>query len=116
VYISVLVLEEAEGGDSKAAKRRVESLFGIPVLGLTPESQSLAEALIQSGCIPYNYAEDAFHIAIATTNGIDYLVTWNFSHINNAVTKRKIARVCEEMGYECPVICSPEELSGDIYD
>ena len=114
VYISVLVLEEASGGDPGAAERRLEALGGIPVLGLTTEAQNLAEALIQSGSIPIQHTEDAMHIALATTHGMDFLVTWNFTHINNAILKREIAGVCEENGYECPVICSPEELSGGM--
>ena len=45
-------------------------------------------------------------------NGMDYLVTWNFAHINNARLKRSVARVVEAHGFRCPVICSPDELTG----
>ena len=41
-----------------------------------------------------------------------YVETWNFRHINNAEMKARIRAVIEEAGYECPVICSPEELGG----
>lgn len=60
-----------------------------------------------------SHSEDALHIALATINGMDFLVTWNFHHINNAKMKKEIAKVAEENGYECPVICSPEELEGE---
>jgi len=52
------------------------------------------------------------HIAIAATQGVDYLLTWNFKHINNAETKALITRVVEASGLECPILCSPEELGG----
>ncbi len=50
------------------------------------------------------------HIAIAVTNGADYLVTWNFRHIANAVLRSRIEHVCRQAGYEPPVICTPNEL------
>ena len=111
--ISTLGLEEAGGGDPSAATKRLEALEGMPVLSLTAEIENLATALIADGPIPENHAEDALHIAIAAINGMDFLLTWNFSHINNAVMKREITKVCEGRGYECPVICSPEELVGE---
>ena len=33
-------------------------------------------------------------------------------HINNAEMKAKIRAAIEALGYECPIICSPEELGG----
>lgn len=113
LYISALVLAEARGGDPVAAEKRLDALKEIPVLGISEEAENLAVALVEVGPIPESYSEDALHIALATTNGMDYLLTWNFHHINNARLKRDIAGVAEENGYECPVICSPEELEGE---
>ena len=61
--------------------------------------------------IPASCPEDALHIA--TVNGLDLIVTWNFSHINNPFTRMLIRQVVENSGYECPEICSPDELLGD---
>lgn len=113
LYISALVLEEAGSGDVVAAEKRLEALKEIPVLEISEEAEYLAAVLVEVGPIPKSHSEDALHVALATTNGMDYLVTWNFHHINNAKIKRDIARVAEENGYECPVICSPEELAGE---
>lgn len=33
-----------------------------------------------------------------------------FENINNAATEEAIKSVCERQGFQCPVICSPEEL------
>ena len=109
LYISALVLEEAGCGDPIEAKKRLENLKGIPILGISDEAEALAAALV-AGPIPENYAEDALHIALAAVNGMDFLLTWNFHHINNAMMKNQIIRIVEKQGYECPVICSPEEL------
>ena len=53
------------------------------------------------------------HIAIAATQGMDYLVTWNFKHINNASTRTMVVNVVSNSGFVCPVLCSPEELMGE---
>jgi hypothetical protein len=53
------------------------------------------------------------HIAIATVNGVDYLLTWNCAHIANAVMRGQIENVCRTAGYEPPVLCTPEELMED---
>ncbi|MBM4306772.1 MAG: type II toxin-antitoxin system VapC family toxin [Deltaproteobacteria bacterium] len=51
--------------------------------------------------------------AIATVHGIDYLMTWNCVHLANATITKTVARVCRQEGFECPVICTPEELLGE---
>lgn len=112
-YISVLVLEESKEGDPVEAGKRLEALKGLPVLEITDEAKSLALALLEVGPVPKTHPEDALHIALATINGMDYLITWNFHHINNAIMKKGITKVAEEKGYECPIICSTEELEGE---
>lgn len=109
-FISALVEEEISGGDPIAAARRLEAVTNIPSVPTTSEAELLAEALMASKAVPENSVRDALHIAIAATQGIDYLVTWNFKHINNAETKAVITRVVEADGWVCPIICSPEEL------
>lgn len=70
----------------------------------------MAKNLIALGAVPKNSEEDALHIGIAAAAGMDYLLTWNFKHINNAETRQAIATVIEQQGFVCPVLCSPEEL------
>ena len=66
--------------------------------------------IIEGHGIPEEYPEDAIHVAIAAVNGIDVLVTWNFSHLNNPFTRMLVRQVVENAGYQCPEICSPDEL------
>ena len=71
--------------------------------------------LLTARAVPANSARDALRIAIAATQGAEYLLAWNFKHINNAETRALIARVVEKQGFRCPVLCSPEELGGTDY-
>ena len=113
LHISALVIQEAEQGDTEAAQKRIAAISKIPVLSISDEAERLASLLIKDGPIPEKCPEDALHIAIATVNGMDFLLTWNFAHINNAQMKAKITSVIKAEGYQCPTICSPEELLGE---
>jgi hypothetical protein len=107
---SQLVLQEAGAGDPTAAKERLAALDSVTLLDATEEAAELAEQLLASGAIPARAAEDAGHIAIAVTNGVEYLVTWNCRHIANATMRSHIERICRNAGYEPTIICTPDEL------
>ena len=107
------MIEEIGSGDLVAAKRRLSVIEKIPVLEATENSKILAKALIAENAIPKSSAEDALHISIAAVQEIDFLLTWNFKHINNANTRGRISKVITQWDYICPVLCSPEELVND---
>jgi predicted nucleic acid-binding protein len=112
LYISALVIQEASQGDNEVANKRLNTLSGIPILRITDKSQFIAQSLIDENAIPSAFEEDALHIAIASANGINLLLTWNFKHINNVFTKSKIIRCIENQGLIAPEICSPDEILG----
>lgn len=107
---SEIVRDEAAGGDPEAARARLTELSHVAILGLSAEAATLAEDLLSSDALPRPASQDALHIAIAVTNSIDYLVTWNLRHIANAVARTAIERACRRAGYRPPLICTPEEL------
>lgn len=115
IYISVMVVEEVQAGDPSAAERRLTAIAGLPILETNEAAESLAQMLIDEEHIPADSVEDALHIALATVHGMDFLLTWNFRHINNAQMKTRIRNAVESVGYRCPVICSPEELEGETW-
>ncbi len=110
LFISQMVIQEANAGDAAAAQQRLQALEGVPLLELNAEVEAFARRLITDGPLPQQAVEDALHIAVATMNGMDYLLTWNFKHIANATMRYKIERVCRLEGYEPPIICTPQEL------
>ncbi len=114
--ISVLVEEEISQGDVNAANLRLDKVSEIPSLLISDEATKIAELLLLNGAVPKGSEEDALHIAIASAQGTDYLLTWNFKHINNAETRTAIIELVESCGYICPQLCSPEELGGTSND
>lgn len=110
LFTSALVIAEASNGHSEAAARRLESLQGIAELLIDKEVQNFAERLIAEGGIPDVAKADALHIAVAAVHNIDYLLTWNCRHIDNATRKPIIRAICAAAGYSYPEICTPLEL------
>ena len=110
LFISPLVIAEAELGDPSAAAARLDALRGIEAVDASEESDALAEALLNEVPLPEKATSDAEHIAVAVVAGAEYLLTWNFKHIANPVLREQIAEVCRSKGYTSPTLCSPEEL------
>lgn len=114
--ISILVEEEISRGDAKAAQLRLAAVADLPILVISDEATRIADLLLAKGAVPIGSEEDALHIGIAAAQGADFLLTWNFKHINNAETKAAIVRLVESCGYACPQLCAPEELGGSADD
>jgi len=110
LFASDAVIAEAGRGDPEAATRRLEALAGIPLLDATQDAQDLTDEILRTATMPPKAAVDAAHVAIATVHGLDFLLTWNCTHIANASNRPKIEKVCRSLGYQVPVICTPFEL------
>lgn len=87
-------------------------LEGIPRLALSDEAISLAGDFIAKGLLPSKAADDGLHIAMATSFSVDYLLTWNCTHIANPELQAKLAKFLQQRGLFLPFICTPEELLG----
>lgn len=108
--ISPLVILECLAGDPAQAARRL-SLLGSVTLFESRDLASLQSALlVPTGPIPLKAANDAIHIAYAAVYACEYLLTWNFRHLANAHIRRRVDNIVEVLGYEPPVICTPDEL------
>jgi hypothetical protein len=112
VYISEEVIREI----NRAPEPRKSQLAGLVgemkplLLEVDREAEELAERYIKEGIIPVKYRSDALHIAIAVTNGIAVIVSWNFEHIVKLKTRIMVNGVNRLLGYRDVEICSPEEV------
>jgi hypothetical protein len=113
---SQLVVLEASGGDPVAARERLNVLSGLKIADSGDAADALAAALIAAAALPPNSARDALHVAIAATNGIDFLLTWNCSHLANAMLRDKIEGTRAAAGFRPPFIATPEQLFDEDYN
>jgi predicted nucleic acid-binding protein len=113
LFTSEMVLVEARLGDPVAVQKRIEKLQSIPDLEITEEVVLFAQKLVEDGALPKEAMNDAIHLAVSAVHGVDYLLTWNCRHLDNAERKPLIRSVCAVAGYRCPEICTPQELMGE---
>jgi hypothetical protein len=113
LFISQFVVDEASSGDPVAAARRLDALNGLALLDISDAAAGLAVELVDKGGLPSKAKVDALHVAIAADNGMDYLLTWNCTHIANAALRGRIEAICRACGVEPPTICTPLELMQD---
>ena len=111
-FVSQVVIDEASGGDPTEVQKRLATISSLPALEVTQDAQALTEAIMATGILPVHAVRDAAHVAVAAVHAVDYLLTWNCRHLANAQITRRIALVCEELGHQIPIICTPEELMG----
>jgi hypothetical protein len=110
VYVSELVLLEAQQGDPEAAKRRLEIVGAFPLLEVSDAIRTLAGSYVQEIPLPHHSGADALHMAIASWHRMDYLLIWNCRHIARGFVKRRLLEVNSLKGLPSPTICTPEEL------
>jgi hypothetical protein len=112
-FISAVVLDEARQGDPRMVAKRLEVLARLPGLEITKATGDLIRKIMASGVLPPKAARDAAHVAVATTGGVDYLLTWNCRHIANAKIETRLRAVCESAGWRMPALCTPETLMSE---
>ena len=113
--ISDVVLTEARGGDSVPVQKRLEVLADLTVLDMPIEAVLLVQNLIDAGVVPQDSLPDAEHIAIATVNNVEYLVSWNYKHIVNETKRNLINEVCQAAGFKPTNLCTPTELMEEMH-
>lgn len=110
MFVSELVLEESEAGDSEAAVARLAEIRGLPVLEINRDTERVARSVLNTRLIPPQAANDALHLAVAAVHRMHFLLTWNCRHLANAAIGGELAAACRHAGFEMPVVCTPREL------
>ncbi len=98
----------------KQVRELAESLpqDSIEWLDITPEAVLLADKYIEEKVVGQTSHSDCIHIAIATLNYADVLVSWNFKHIVNHLRVRGYNAVNFKYGHKILDIRSPREIIG----
>lgn len=77
---------------------------------LTPEAAALADKYIEANVVGKTSRADCQHIAMATLNKADVLVSWNFKHIVNLDRIRGYNGINYQMGHNMIEIRTPKEI------
>jgi hypothetical protein len=85
--------------------------YAVIVLPANEEADNLAEIYTAQGIIPAKYKTDGVHIAIASINNLDMIVSMNFQHIVKRKTKIGTAAINALYGYPAIEIFTPMEVN-----
>ena len=87
--------------------------YDIILISADVEAQNLANTYVNEGVIPLKYQPDGLHIAIATINDIELLISVNYQHINKLKTKTMTSLINLKQGYKSITIATPMEVVDD---
>lgn len=110
LYVSEAVLHEIRAGDSDAAARRQTFVEGLPILAMNEDVRALVRAYAARLGLVGRGRADLPHFAFAVAYEVDYLVTWNCTHIANGEMMRRLLTANEELNRYTPLIVTPEEI------
>lgn len=109
--ISDITLRELEPAPNQV-RRLLEEVIkeNAEFVEMDQESEKLAKNYLREKIVTEKYFADAIHIAIATINKVDVVVSWNFQHIVNLRQIRLYNSVNLKYGYQLLEIRSPREI------
>jgi hypothetical protein len=110
MVISEVVLWELGATPEPKRVLLMEQVSGLPVLLMSPEADHLAKAYIRHDILPASSINDARHVALATLDNADALISWNFSHLVNIRRVKAMNEFNERLGLPHIEIVTPEEV------
>jgi len=110
-----LVISDLTERELVNAPDRVKTLLkdlkiDFEVISVTQESIDLATDYINEKVVGQTSFDDCIHIATATINKVDLLISWNFKHIVNVLRIRGYNSINLRNGYSTLEIRSPKDL------
>jgi len=99
-----------------SAPERVRNLVNslsrdfLDLVDITDQAVDLAESYLKENVVGKTSRADCIHIALATLNNADVLVSWNFKHIVNINRIRGYNAVNYKLGNKILEIRTPREI------
>jgi predicted nucleic acid-binding protein len=112
VYISDLTIAELDRCAEPKRTAMLSSLLDIEYTEIQQDSRAKELSLLyfEVGGLPPKSKEDAAHIAIASVNDCDIILSWNFKHIVNLRAMTAVEDVNVRKRYKNIRILSPTML------
>jgi predicted nucleic acid-binding protein len=99
--------DELSTGVFRAQKDSVAAVRKVIYLPFTNAVRGCASLYLRASVVPQAKTGDAFQLAFASVNMIDYLLTWNHAHLANADTQRKVEQINRANGWRAPLLVTP---------
>ena len=110
ILISDYTIWELEAGHYPHKTQALKFVSALSVLPPAPETEEIANVYISHYVMPRDLQGDAMHLAYASFYKIDFLLTWNCSHLANGNKRQHIRRVNTMLNLGVPEILTFLEL------
>lgn len=113
-----LILTDVVRREISPAPENVKTLFEemltlSEVLPISDEALTLRDAYLKAGILGQSSLDDALHVALASSNHCQMIISWNFKHIVNFQKIPLFNAVNTLQGYSAINIFSPLEVTYD---
>jgi hypothetical protein len=111
-YTSDYVIDELKKDTTERfnAMYGLVSKYNIDVLPSADEIGRLGVLYINKGIIPGKYDDDALHIATATVERLDFVISYNYNHIVKLKTIIGTGLINRREGYQQVGLSTPKEI------
>ncbi len=113
LFVSDVVMDEIARAPAEKSERlrRLVGELDPTFLALSEESILLSGEFLRNGAVPPSKVDDARHVAVAFTNDLDVLVSWNYRHLVNVRRRELFHQVGVMNGfYKYLQIATPPEV------
>ena len=107
---STAVLAELDRGGLAHRRRALDLALSLPAIAVEDDVADIVRFYIEHRVMPRDPTGDALHLALASLEKCDYLLTWNCEHLANANKFGHIRRVNTMLGLHIPLLITPLEL------
>ena len=113
---STAVLAELDGGSLPHREDALQMALKLPAMPVGSEIEEIVEVYIKHHLMPNDPLGDPLHLALASFNKSDFLLTWNCQHLANANKFNHIRRTNTLLDLHIPILTTPLELMGEEED
>lgn len=110
---SAVVDDELEEAPSEVQANYEALLPEVTVAEITDEALELQQSYLDARILTPTWGDDALHIAVATVQGCELIVSWNFQHIVHFQKIPQYNAINVLHGYDAIAIHSPREVIND---
>lgn len=114
VFVSDVVIDEINRTKDEGKKKKLLQVikkYNISLVLFDLNAERLSKIYLEDKLVPAKKIDDARHIAIATINNFDILLSWNFKHLSNVNKKMRVKIINEKEGFYYPLdLLTPIQL------
>ena len=110
LWTSRAAMEELQAGMYEGQEQAIALAASLQRFDVSVEAVGIAEIYVKNHLMPGGKSADGLHLAIASVNETDYLLTWNIRHLANPNKVEHMTVVNRRLGLLTPVITSPDAL------